>query len=238
MASYDRKTQQQTTTATQTVEGEDTEATYGNAAAATMLPGVEDESTLLDTCGDDTGIEVVMVDINAVPEWAVDAGAAAMGTSPMVIKHVYVRSDDGWSAGFTEPAGGGAIAVQIPEPRAAEAPSAVIKTVRQPDEVSQAMTSDELKETIQANAAKTNPGKYDALGNNCGDFVRELLDGSHLMSVIPHLSGSAGDLTASQHPYIDAGLQAVTDSTSEADGEDVYNMRQGAATASSLFAGA
>ncbi len=238
MASYDRKTQQQTTTATQTVESEETEATYGNAAAAGMLPGVEDESTLLDTCGEDTGIEVVLVDISAVPDWAVDQAAAALGSAPMFIKHVYVRSDDGWSAGFSAPAAGGPIAVQIPEPRAAEAPSAVIKTVRQTDEVSQAMTSDELKETLQANAAKTNPGKYDALGNNCGDFVRELLDGSHLMSVIPHLSGVAGDLTASQHEHIDDGMQAATDATSDLDGEDVYNMRQGAEKASSLFAGA
>ncbi len=247
MASYDRKSQQSSTPtlAPQIVEEGPVEASYGNAAMAECLPAVEQEASLLDFCEEDTGIEVAFVGID-LP--GTDGACEVLDTQETFVTHVYLRTEDGsWSAGFTMGDGLSPIDVYTPEPRAAEAPQGVVGTVRQADPESQAMSAEELQDAVKVNAATMDPGKYDALGNNCGDFVRKVLDASHLVSVMPHLSGAAGDLTAAQHPIVDAVAQGITDGVDwvgglvqgdSLDGAERESLGQGADAASLRFSAA
>jgi hypothetical protein len=126
----------------------------------------------------ESGVKICYVPLAAFPEWL------PYWASP--IDHAFIEFDDGWSAGFTRQEGESKEDARIisPEPRRNDPRKTCYAAERKDSEECQTKPSNEIKRCIQTEARK-DPGRYHAILNNCGDWVKRTFNNCCLKPKTP-----------------------------------------------------
>jgi hypothetical protein len=134
-----------------------------------------------------TGVYICYVPLSVFPKFV---------PSNTLADHAFIQFDDGWSAGFTiqdeeqgkenKPKKTKKDArIHIPEPRRNDPRKVVYSTERKEDSTSQSKTSAEIKQAIKTYAQTVDPGRYNLVTNNCGNWVQKAFNASFLKPNTP-----------------------------------------------------